>query len=189
MKNVKKIILIILSISFLITFDRNIIFASSIEEKFIQALYEINYAEAVEFDASLNQEMKNKIDTLEDSESSCPIKLFSFDSDFIQNNILTSFHDIVDETYLDKLLINGWITEKYTTALTNKSDFKIDQLTLISEETSNEAIKQKWQFILVETSVVDLQQIDLWEIEVVTYRSLESQKITFFKELRRQAQD
>lgn len=185
----KKIILIILSIGLLTTFNRNIIFASTIEENFIHDLFEINYAEAVEFDASLYQEMKIKINTLEDLEGGCPIKLFSFNSDFIQNNTLTSFHDIVDETYLDKLLINGWITEKYTTALTNKSDFKIDQLTLISEETSNEAIKQKWQFILVETSVVDLQQIDLWEIEVVTYRSLESQKITFFKELRRQAQD
>ncbi|MGO4939487.1 hypothetical protein ACTQ45_05625 [Fundicoccus sp. Sow4_D5] len=185
----KKIILIILSISFFITFNRNIILANSIEENFIQALYEINYDEAVDFDSSLDQEMKNKIDTLENSESGCPIKFFSFDSDYIQNNIITSFHDIVDETYLEKLLINGWITEKYTTALTNKSDLKIDQLTLVSEETNRGTIKQKWQFILVETSIVDAQQIDLWEIDVVTYRSLESQKITYFKELRKQAQD
>ena len=182
----KKILLAILSLSFVVSFSCLSVEASSLEENFIQALYEVKHDQAIEYDEALSDEVKEALSKVDENSDESSTKLISFDSEYIETNIVEPLAELVDEDYLEKLVANGFATQKYTTALENESDFSIEELTLVSEDDEEDTLKQVWQFTLIETSTTDKDDKEQWQIEVKLEQAKETETITYFKEISRE---
>lgn len=185
MKSPLKISLITLLIilSGLISFQSNRMIASSVEESFIKALYTVTYEDAVEYDTRTTEEFHefvlNELNQA-DNPTLFPVNYLTFESEYITNLVNERYEQLVDANYLEKLLINGDLTQLYIYAFEHQQSYSIKELNMTSETQEDDLVKQVWTFTVVELDD-NLEETNTWELEALFNRSTTSNLLTFFK--------
>lgn len=185
MKSPLKISLITLLIilSGLISFQSNRMIASSVEESFIKALYTVTYEDAVEYDTRTTEEFHefvlNELNQA-DNPTLFPVNYLTFESEYITNLVNERYEQLVDANYLEKLLINGDLTQLYVYAFEHQQSYSIKELNMTSETQEDDLVKQIWTFTVVELDD-NLEETNTWELEALFNRSTTSNLLTFFK--------
>lgn len=185
MKSPLKISLITLLIilSGLISFQSNRMIASSVEESFIKALYTVTYEDAVEYDTRTTEEFHefvlNELNQA-DNPTLFPVNYLTFESEYITNLVNERYEQLVDANYLEKLLINGDLTQLYIYAFEHQQSYSIKELNMTSETQEDDLVKQIWTFTVVELDD-NLEETNTWELEALFNRSTTSNLLTFFK--------
>ena len=185
MKSPLKISLITLLIilSGLISFQSNRMIASSVEESFIKALYTVTYEDAVEYDTRTTEEfhefVPNELNQA-DNPTLFPVNYLTFESEYITNLVNERYEQLVDANYLEKLLINGDLTQLYVYAFEHQQSYSIKELNMTSETQEDDLVKQIWTFTVVELDD-NLEETNTWELEALFNRSTTSNLLTFFK--------
>lgn len=185
MKSPLKISLITLLIilSGLISFQSNRMIASSVEESFIKALYTVTYEDAVEYDTRTTEEFHefvlNELNQA-DNPTLFPVNYLTFESEYMTNLVNERYEQLVDANYLEKLLINGDLTQLYIYAFEHQQSYSIKELNMTSETQEDDLVKQIWTFTVVELDD-NLEETNTWELEALFNRSTTSNLLTFFK--------
>lgn len=185
MKSPLKISLITLLIilSGLISFQSNRMIASSVEESFIKALYTVTYEDAVEYDTRTTEEFHefvlNELNQA-DNPTLFPVNYLTFESEYMTNLVNERYEQLVDANYLEKLLINGDLTQLYVYAFEHQQSYSIKELNMTSETQEDDLVKQIWTFTVVELDD-NLEETNTWELEALFNRSTTSNLLTFFK--------
>lgn len=185
MKSPLKISLITLLIilSGLISFQSTRMIASSVEESFIKALYTVTYEDAVEYDTRTTEEFHefvlNELNQA-DNPTLFPVNYLTFESEYMTNLVNERYEQLVDANYLEKLLINGDLTQLYVYAFEHQQSYSIKELNMTSETQEDDLVKQIWTFTVVELDD-NLEETNTWELEALFNRSTTSNLLTFFK--------
>lgn len=154
--------------------------AEELGNQFIESNYSMEYEEALEISAGIEEELEENYNRVNHEISGAPIS-FSFESDSLRTLIEKKFGDLVEADYLDKLLINGDLTEMYMLSLNNRVDYSVEDVILIDEDRDGDMIKEKWSFTLVEQPINKSQKEQSWSLESTIYTSKETKKLNYFK--------
>lgn len=154
--------------------------AEELGNQFIESNYSMEYEEALEISAGIEEELEENYNRVNHEISGGSIS-FSFESDSLRTLIEKKFADLVEANYLDKLLINGDLTEIYMLSLDNRADYSAEDVILIDEDREGDMIKEKWSFTLVEQPINKSQKEQSWSLESTIYTSKETKKLNYFK--------
>lgn len=154
--------------------------AEELGNQFIESNYSMAYEEALEISAGIEEELEENYNRVNHEISGAPIS-FSFESDSLRTLIEKKFADLVEADYLDKLLINGDLTEIYMLSLDNRADYSVEDVILIDEDREGDMIKEKWSFTLVEQPINKSQKEQSWPLESTIYTSKKTKKLNYFK--------
>ncbi|XJS10677.1 hypothetical protein ACF3NG_11285 [Aerococcaceae bacterium WGS1372] len=144
--------------------------AEELGNQFIESNYSMEYEEALEISTGIEEELEEDYNRVNHEISGAPIS-FSFESDLLRTLIEKKFGDLVEVDYLDKLLINGDLTEIYMLSLDNQADYSVEDVVLIDEDREGDMIKEKWSFTLVEQPINKSQKEQSWSLESTIYTS------------------
>lgn len=179
MKNKQLASLVFLCITMVIPLSRGT--AKTIEEDFIEATYNITYKEAQEFAQILELETIAMNESQQDSDGENSLTSFSYDSEQLIKLMNEKYSKLVENDYLEKMLINGELTEIYYLSLENKKDYAVENMELVKEEENEDFIKQNWVFTLVERETAKDSECNDWKLDVTLHKLKSTNKITYFK--------
>ena len=87
---------------------------------------------------------------------------------------------VKESNYLEKMLINGDLTEMYYLSLESEKDYLVENLELVKEEENKDTIKQNWIFTLIEKKTDKDLKCNEWKLKATIYKSKSTNKITYF---------
>ncbi|TLQ49094.1 hypothetical protein FEZ33_02430 [Ruoffia tabacinasalis] len=152
----------------------------TIEKDFIEATYNITYKEAKEFAQILELEAIAMNESQQDSEGENSPTSYSYDSEQLIKLMNEKYIELVESNYLEKMLINGDLTEMYYLSLESEKDYLVENLELVKEEENKDTIKQNWIFTLIEKKPDNDLKYNDWKVKATIYKSKSINKITYF---------
>lgn len=147
---------------------------------FIESNYSVEYEEVIAISREMELELEENSNQMNGDLNENPIS-YSFESDSLQRLMEEKFGNIVEEDYLEKLLINGDLTEIYLLALDHHADYSVEDVVLLEEDRGEDLTKQKWSFTLIEQPLDKSQKEQTWSLEATIYTSNKSTKLSYFK--------
>lgn len=154
--------------------------AKTIEEKFIEATYNITYEEAQEFAQILELETIAMNESQQDSEGENSPTSYSYDSEQLIKLMNEKYIELVESGYLERMLINGDLAEMYYLSLESKKDYLVENMELVKKEEKKDIIKQNWIFTLIEKKTDKDLKCNEWKLKATIYKSKSTNKITYF---------
>ena len=151
------------------------------EKDFIEETFNITYKEATEFVQNLESErvtLNRGQQNIEDEQSP---NIYSYGSEELIKLMDEKYEGQVESGYLEKMLINGDLTEIYFLSLEKEKDYLVENIELEKEEKNKDTIEQNWTFTLIEKVPEDDSQNNKWTLNATIYRSISTKKITYFK--------
>ncbi|HBY90020.1 MAG: hypothetical protein ACTHYF_00015 [Ruoffia tabacinasalis] len=143
-----------------------------IENQFINLNYTVSYETASNFFEELDKEEQSQH---KDGNSMS----FSYESEQLVNIMEEKFENIIEDEYLEKLLINGDLTEIYYLAMENTADYSVEDITVLSEVNEKNLTKKKLKFTLKE-QLFEKDKEQTWNLEVTIYINKETGRISYF---------
>ena len=147
--------------------------AETMEEQFIDLNYTVSYETAIDFFEELDKEEQKQ--QKDDNSVS-----FSYESELLVNIMEEKFENIIEDEYLEKLLVNGDLTEIYYLAMENTADYSVEDITVLSEVNEKNLTKKKLKFTLREQPL-EKNEEQTWNLEAIIYINKETDKISYFK--------
>lgn len=146
--------------------------AETMEEQFIDLNYTVSYETAIDFFEELDKEEQKQ--QKDDNSVS-----FSYESELLVSIMEEKFENIIEDEYLEKLLINGDLTEIYYLAMENTADYSVEDITVLSEVNEKNLTKKKLKFTLKE-QLFEKDKEQTWNLEVTIYINKETGRISYF---------